>query len=191
MRLQQLTLHRAGILLAGLALLLWPGVSLAQESVTVKLDPMGGSGVSGTATLTGVGEETQVVVDVQGLAPGATARATMQANTCTMPSASFATLPDLTTDATGRATATGSILFRGTEHVALATMADGAHIITVQTDQVVACGVIPALASASAPSGLPGTGGETFWLMPVMMVILGLCILSAGLFLWHRVGQPV
>lgn len=175
----------------GLALLLWPGLSLAQESVTVKLDPMGGSGVSGTATLTGAGAGTQVVLDIQGLAPGATARAVMNANTCAMPSASFAALPDLTADATGRATATGSILFRGTDDLALATMADGAHIIAVQTDQMVACGVIPVLASASVPSTLPGTGGTAIWLMPVMMVMLGLCALLAGLLLgnrrlWHR-----
>lgn len=184
MRLQQVTLHLVGILLTGLALLVWPGMSLAQESVTVKLDPIGGSGVSGMATLTRVGEGTQAVLDLQGLAPGITAQARMQANTCAMPSASFATLPDLTADATGRATATGSVLFRGTDNVALTTMADGAHIIAIQTGQMVACGVIPAAPSVSGPSTLPGTGGAALWLMPAIMAILGLCALSAGLFLW-------
>lgn len=183
MRAKYLMYHGIGILIVGLALLLWPGMGLAQEPVTVKLDPVGGSGVSGTATLTGAGEGTEVVLDVEGLAPGTAARATMQANTCAMPSASFATLPDLTADTTGRATVTGSILFRGTENVALATMADGAHIIAVQTEQMVACGVIPALASASAPAALPGTGGAASWLTPVLMVSLGLCALLAGLFL--------
>jgi hypothetical protein len=67
----------------------------------------------------------------------------MHANTCTQPSASFAALPKLTADAGGKATATGSILYRDTEAVALATMADGAHIIAIQTGQMVACGVIP------------------------------------------------
>ena len=57
---------------------------------------------------------------------------TMRANTCAMPSASFAALPDLKADATGRATATGSVLFHGTENVALATMADGEHIIAIR-----------------------------------------------------------
>jgi hypothetical protein len=36
-----------------------------------------------------------------------------------MPSASFAALPNLKADATGRATMTGFVLFHGTENVAL------------------------------------------------------------------------
>jgi len=59
------------------------------------------------------------------------------------PSASFAALPDLKADATGRARATGSVLYHGTENVALATMADGEHIIAIQAGQFVACGMIP------------------------------------------------
>lgn len=187
MRLRQLTwLHLFGIALVVLGLLLWPGLGLAQEAVTVRLDPVGGSGVSGTATLTAAGEGTTVELEVEGLAPGTAAQAAMQANTCAMPSASFAALPELQADATGRAMATGSVLFRGTENVALATMADGEHIITIQAGQVVACGVIPAAASVSTPSTLPGTDGAVAWLMPAAMGILGLCVLSAGLFLrWH------
>jgi hypothetical protein len=185
MRLQQLTgLRLVWVSLIILALLLWPGKGIAQASVTVKLDPVGGSGVSGTATLTAMGEGTQVELDIQGLAPGTTARATMQANTCAMPSASFATLPDLTAAATGRATATGSVLFRGTDDVALETMADGAHILTIQVGDMAACGVIPAL--ASIPPALPATGGAAIWLLPVIVSGLGLCALSAGLFLRRR-----
>ncbi len=177
---RQLTwLRLLGILLA---VLLWPGRGMAQESVTVQLDSAGESGVSGTVMLTAAGEETQVALDIQGLAPGTTARATMQANTCAMPSASFAALPDVTADATGKATATGSVLFRGTDDVALATMTDGVHIITIQTEQMVVCGVIPVLTSAS-PSTLPATGGAAVWLMPLTLGIIGLYILLAGLFL--------
>ena len=132
MRLRQSTwLRLLGTSLLVLALLL-PGAILAQETVTVRLDPVGESGVSGTAILTAAGEGTNVALDVSGMAPGADARATMQADTCAMPSASFAALPDLKADATGRATATGSVLFHGTENVALATMADGEHIIAVR-----------------------------------------------------------
>jgi hypothetical protein len=101
-----------------------------------------------------------------------------------MPSASFATLPDLTAAATGRATATGSVLFRGTDDVALETMADGAHILTIQVGDMAACGVIPAL--ASIPPALPATGGAAIWLLPVIVSGLGLCALSAGLFLRRR-----
>ena len=187
MRLRQLTwLRLLGISLVVLALLLLPGLVIAQEAVTVRLDPVDRSGVSGTATLTAAGEGTHVELDIQGLAPGAAARASMQANTCALPSASFAALPDLQADTTGRATATGSVLFRGTENVALATMADGEHIITIQTGQVVACGVIPKLTSASASSTLPVTGGTAPWRLAATASVLGLCALSAGLFLRRR-----
>ena len=187
MRLEQLTrLRLLGTSLLVLALLL-PGMVVAQETVTVRLDPVGESGVSGTATLTAAGDGTNVVLDITGLAPGADARATMHANTCAMPSASFAALPDLKADATGRATATGSVLFHGTG-VALATMADGEHIIAIHAgQQVAACGVIPRLASASAPSALPETGGAASPLVATLAGILGVCALSAGLFLRQRI----
>ena len=190
MKLRQLTwLRLLGMSLIVLVPLLLPGMGMAQEAVTVQLDPVGTSGVSGTAILIAAGEGTAVTLDVKGLAPGAAAGAAMQANTCAMPSASFAALPNLKADATGRATATGSVLFRGTEAVALATMADGEHVIAIQAGQVVACGVIPKLASAPAPSTLPATGGVAFPLMAAMAGILGVCALSAGLLLRRR-GQP-
>jgi hypothetical protein len=165
------------------------GMVLAQEAVTVRLDPVGKSGVNGTATLTAVGDGTYVALDIKGLAPGADARTTMHANTCAMPSASFAALPDLQADATGRATATGSVLFHGTENVALATMADGEHIIVIQTGQVVACGVIPKLTSASVPPTLPVSSGTAFSLIAAAAGVLGFCALSAGLLLRQR-SQP-
>jgi hypothetical protein len=185
MKLLQLKgLGLPGILFLILALLFLPGLVMAQEAVTVQLDSIAGSGVSGTATLTAAGEGTLVTLDIQGLAPGATAQGAMQANTCDMPSASFAALPELTADGSGRATASGAILFRGTDDVALATMADGAHVITIQTGQVVACGVIPALASpASDPPALPATGGVASSFMATTVMVLGLCALAAGLFL--------
>jgi hypothetical protein len=118
----------------------------------------------------------------------------MHANTCAMPSASFAALPELQADASGKATATGSVLFRGTDNVPLTSMADGGHIIAIQTGQMVACGVIPPAASVSGPTTLPGTGGVMPWLLAAVLVALGLCALSAGLFLRHftrGVHEPV
>jgi LPXTG-motif cell wall-anchored protein len=179
--------QRMVISLVALALLFLPGLVMAQETGTVQLEPVDGSGVSGTATLTAAGEGTEVTLEVQGLSPGATARGTMQAGTCDMPSASFAALPDLQADATGAAIATGRVLFRGAEDVALETMADGEHIIAIQTDQVVACGVIPALASVAAPpESLPATGTAHPSLLAAGAGMLGLCALSGGLFLRRR-----
>jgi len=176
-------LRPLGISLLVLAFLLLPGLAIAQGVVTVQLDPVGESGVSGTATLSTAGDGTDVALDIKGLAPDVDARGSMHAGTCAMPSASFAALPDLKADETGRATATGSVLFHGTENVALAIMADGEHIITIQAGgQVVACGTIPKL----APGGLPVTGGEGTSLGAVVAVGLGLCATSAGLFLRQR-----
>lgn len=189
MRSQQSTwLCLLGISLVVLALLLLSDMAMAQEAVTVQLDPVGESEVSGTVTLIAVGDGTHVTLDIKGLAPGANARATMHANTCAMPSASFAALPDLHADATGRATATGSMLFHGMD-IALAIMADGEHIIAIRAGQAVACGVIPKLTSTSTPQTLPMTGGATFSPMTAAAGILGFCALFAGLFLRQR-GQP-
>jgi Tol biopolymer transport system component len=143
-----------------LVLLLLPGTVVAQEPVTVWLEPVGGSGVSGTATLTAVGDGTRVTLEITGLTAGTDARATLHAGTCEMPSASFTPLPDLKADATGRATATGPALFRGTEAIPLTTIADGERIITIQVSgQLVAYGVIPRQATSPAPATLPETGG--------------------------------
>lgn len=190
MRLWQLkSLSLGGTSLVVLALLLLSGGVMAQEEVTVQLDPVGESGVSGTATLTAVGDGTNVAIDVEGLASGANARTTMHAGTCAMPSASFAALPNLNADATGKATTTGSVLFRGTENIALEIMTDGEHIIAIQTEQTVACGTIPKLTSAPVTQRLPETGGAVFPHLPLIAVVagaLGLCALPVGLFLWQH-----
>lgn len=170
-----------------LSLLLVPAMVLAQEVVTVQLEAVDGSGVTGTATLSAAGDGTNVALDIDGLPPNATARASLHAGTCAEPSASFAVLPDLQTDSAGTATATGSVLFRDTEAVDLATLTDGAHVIFVQTDQVVACGTIPQVSVASTPpTTLPETGRMTSALASVGAGILGLSLVAAGVFLRYR-----
>lgn len=179
-------LRRLGMSCVVLIVLLLPAMSLAQETVIVQLDPIGSSGVSGTATLTAAGEGALVALDVTGLAPGVDARAIMNANTCAMPSASFAALPAPKADAAGRATATGRVLFHNMD-VALATMADGQHVIFVRTsEQVAACGVIPVLGSGAASPALPATGGPASMVTPLTAIVLGCCALAAGLCLRQR-----
>jgi len=182
-----LRIARIGLSVLAVALLSLGGVALAQEFVDVQLDAVGDSGVSGTARLTVAGEATEVSLDISGLDPNAEAQASLHAGTCDAPSASFSALPNLTADANGNASATGSVLFQGSENVAFQTVADGEHIISISSGgQVVACGVIPAVASVQQPSQLPETGGAGFPLGPAIAGILGLGALAAGLFLRER-----
>jgi hypothetical protein len=178
---------RLAIFLSALALLSLGGAALAQDRVDVPLTAVGNSGVSGDATLIGAGEATQVTLNVTGLAANAEARATMHAGTCETPGASFAALPNLAADASGNASATGAVLFQGSEDVALQTMADGEHIISISSgDQVVACGVIPNWAAVQGPSQLPTTGGAGFPLLAAITGLVGFAILTAGLLLKQR-----
>jgi hypothetical protein len=178
--------RRLSLPLVVLALLV-PHAVWAQESVTVQLQPVADSGVRGTATLTAADEGTNITLDLQGLAPGVTAQAALQAGTCEQPSASFVALPELQADASGRATATGAALFRGAEPVDLVTFADGAHVVTVQTEQLVACGVIPALTAApAAPELLPTTGAAAPSFMAEYGWIVALGVLAVGFLLWSR-----
>ena len=157
------------------------GQAVAQTTIAVRLDPVGDSNVSGMATLTAEGEGTRVSLDVAGLAPGTQAHATMQAGTCASPGASAATLPSLTADANGKATASGPILFRGTMPVALTGIADGAHSIAVAGPSgVVACGLITRLGASAASDGLPATGASRPWLPAGLLLGAGLLVAGGG-----------
>ena len=179
---------RLAMAVLAVALLSLGGVVLAQDRVDVPLSAVADSGVSGDATLVTSGEGTEVTLNVAGLAANAEAQASMHAGTCEQPSASFAALPSLKADANGNATATGRVLFQGTEDVALLTMADGQHIISISSGgQVVACGAIPNWAAVQGPSQLPETGDGTFPTVVALAGILGLASLTGGLYLRARV----
>jgi LysM repeat protein len=143
-----------------------PMTSAAQTppQVIAQLSPEGGSGVGGTATFAAAGDEahapnledaTRVSLEVVGLAPGSSAQSSLHAGTCAQPGASAAALPDLTADSSGNATASGMILFRGSENVPFSTVADGDHVIRITAGgRGVACGAIPRQAAVS-PSAQP------------------------------------
>ena len=117
--------------------------ALAQQSVTVPLDAINKSNVTGTVILTANGDATNAVLDLSGLTPNAQGTATNYGNTCERPSASFATVASFTADASGSVHATGIVLFHD-ENVPLASLVDGEHIIGIHSGrQFVACGVIP------------------------------------------------
>ncbi len=121
-----------------------PDEAVAQQPVTVQLDPVAESGVSGTANLTAQDGATEASLEVTGLTPGSTAQSSLHAGTCDQASASFTAITELTAGDNGVATASGPVLFRGSDDVALTTMTDGDHIIAISSaGQLLACGSIP------------------------------------------------
>lgn len=173
------------VLLVAAALMLSTRVAMAESTFTVPFSPLGNSGVEGWAVLTAAGEGTDASLDITGLSAGAVATVTLRAGTCAAPGASFATLPDLAADASGRATASGQVLFRGTESVALSAIADGEHIMFVsQSGQQVACAWIPEVETEPATSvGMPRTGNADLLLALGGLGLAGIVLLSGGLAL--------
>jgi hypothetical protein len=152
-------------------------VASAQSTITVSFNPVGGSGVGGVAVLTTAGEGTQVSLDITGLDPDAMAIATLHAGSCDAPGASFATLPTLNADQSGRARAEGQVLFRGTDNVALPVIADGEHVIIInQHGKAAACASIPRVEGLSpSPAGMPRSGGAA------LLIAVGSLVLAAGI----------
>jgi hypothetical protein len=152
---------------------------MAQSTFTVPISAVGNSGVGGSAVLTATGGGTSISLDIEGLAAGASAQASLHAGTCEMPGASAAALPALTADTSGKAAASGSVLFRGTEDVALSIIADGDHVILVsEANQVVACGWIPQVETAP---GMPRTGDAMPLSVATGLFALALLALAAGM----------
>ena len=128
----------------------WPVIQLParpQLSTDVRLDPTGGSGVSGVTTLVALPEgETRFELQLSGLLPGQRYGLQLHAGTPAQPSASFTQVAMVTADASGRATASGLVRVRGTEDIPLLDIADGNHVLTVVGfGRTVAVGSIPTL----------------------------------------------
>jgi hypothetical protein len=154
-------------------------VSIGQASAVMRFEPAGGSQVKGAAIVSGAGDGAEVALHVTGLAAGQPAQAALHAGTPGAPSASFAALPDLAVDAAGTGTATGAVLFRGTEGVEMAAVADGGHHIAIsQAGRVVAYGTIPEVDAAANTVGMPRTGRAD-----IQSVMIVLAMLAAGLAL--------
>lgn len=163
--------------------------AVAQEAVTVRLDPVGNSGVSGTATVRATGDDTAILnLEATGLAQGVTYRAVVQAGTCAMPSASIGTLGDLQADTTGRAalsTSTVRVSAAAVVDLMFSNLTDGDHIVRILDTGVVACGGIPASA-APGPSRLPTAGTPPAASLAPALAAVGLLGIGWGVLLRRR-----
>ena len=127
----------------------WPVIAPPRPQLvaSVRLSPVGNTGVSGTVTLIALPQgETRFELQLSGLAPGTAYAVQLLAGTPAQPSASGIQVATVTADANGRANTTGLVRFRGTEAIPLLDIADGNHVLTVvSSGQTVAVGAIPVL----------------------------------------------
>jgi len=140
----------AALLLAVCALLAFSG-SAAAAAITIPIDPQNGSGISGTATLTDLGNgQTRVDISVTGFQGGTPSPAHIHLGTCA--TLNPAVLYPLTDVVNGTSTTT--------VNVTTATLLAQPHAINIhksaqEATVYVGCGTI----AARAPSGMPATGG--------------------------------
>jgi hypothetical protein len=114
---------------------------------TIKLSPRNASGVMGTATVASPGDASAaaVRVNVRGLKPRALVRIQLNVVNRKYTSASTVLIVSARAGAQGALVASGRVRYRG-EPVTFATIADGAHAISVVTGgRVVARGIVPGM----------------------------------------------
>jgi len=201
---------------SGLLLCIAPALSipvaLAQGDVTVTENSVGGSGVTATATLTAVGNQTSITVSARGLTPGTENMNQVNFGTCANTGGDAFILSNLMAAADGTATATTTI------NATLASLQDGNHLLHIhrgagaQEGAIVACGDIPVAAAAAAatpaaaatatpavaatatpaatvtvtasPTALPKAGGPVVPLIPA--AALGAAALGLGMLFRRR-----
>jgi hypothetical protein len=106
----------------------------------VSMMAMNNSGVTGEATFTAQGEQTQVMLRVTGAPPNSTHPAHIHQGTCENQGPVVAPLQSVTVDASGTGTSTSTV------SVPLATVMNGQHYVQAHAangGQPVACGNIP------------------------------------------------
>jgi hypothetical protein len=107
-------------------------------ATTVAMAAVGESGVTGEATLTPSGAQTEVMVRLMGLEPNSTHPGHIHQGTCAAPGAVVAPLQDITADATGAGTMTTTV------PVSADSVTMGQHIVAYHGDggAPVVCGEI-------------------------------------------------
>ncbi|MBI2953620.1 MAG: CHRD domain-containing protein [Chloroflexi bacterium] len=175
-----------------LVLSLSVGVAFAQQ-VSFSMNPLGGSGISGTATLEAVGNQTTVTVTLSGLAPGSERQGHFHTGTCANIGPIQIPLPNMVAGADGTGTVTATV------NAPLASLQDGNHLIAFHTalaetptlpGPTTTCGNVPTGAAPAPtptptpPDQLPRAGGFPIALIPVSAI--GAALLGLGVFLRRR-----
>lgn len=117
--------------------------SAAMAPMMVPLAAVGGSGVSGEATLTESAGQTQVAVRLAGFQPNSSHSGHVHQGTCDAPGAPVAPLQDIAADASGAGTATSTVA------IPTSVAMNGQHIVAYHQASgenmgpPVVCGAIP------------------------------------------------
>ncbi len=128
------------------------GVASAENSVTVKLNEINGSGVSGTAVLTAQGNQTQIVVTVTGEPAGGSEPIHIHTGHC---GAGLGGIKyPLTSVEAGTST---TVIDAPLASIQTGDFAVNVHQSAANIGTYVACGNIPAMSTANV---LPKTGGS-------------------------------
>lgn len=161
-----------------------PAVTAQEEAVTIDLAAIEDSGISGTATLTPMGEQTEVTVTLE--ATGDAALDTPRPNhihsgQCgdTLGGVEYA-LNDVTDEATT------------TVDASLESLMDGNHAVNVHlsADEIstyIACGNIPAAQQDDAPETMPETGApisDSIRTISYMLLAVGVGLFLVGGFVF-------
>lgn len=148
------------------------GTASAQGPVSVPLTAQNGSGIAGTATLTAVGNQTQVVISVTGEPAGASEPAHIHVGACPNPGSVKYPLSNVEN---GASTTTVNAPLSA---ITAGNMAVNLHESKANISHYVSCGDIPVVAATN----LPSSGG-----LPIgAAVLLAGALLGAGYTLRRR-----
>jgi hypothetical protein len=171
-------MRRLAMLLGAVLAVAVFGIVSAQESVTVKLDPVNNSGISGTAVFTPQGSnQTQIVVNLTGEPAGGSEPIHIHTGQCgpTLGGVKYPLKNVENGTSTTVINAPFAPLWTG-------GFAINAHESAANIQNYVACGNLPAMATST--NALPRTGGVP----PVAVVLLAGTLLGAGYALRRRVA---
>ncbi len=176
-------MKKIGFLFAALMLLAFSGLSFAQSnSVTITMNAQNGSGQSGTATLTDMGNgQTTVSVNISGGIPDGQPAHIHKGTCATLDPSPIYPLTSIV-NGTTQATVNTSL-----SELTSGTYAVNVHKSKTEASVYVSCGDILAMATGTGAGspGMPGTGSsdQTFI---IALALLALASTGAGLKLARR-----